>query len=132
MKDGRYIYKKNPIKAEQYSYAAQARLVGKPGKTGFRFSLKVADTLVPVKMVSVQFLPSGEVFEDVNEKGVLLVHLPELKKGETYKYMLTAPGYEEMAGELVATTGVMHRVDLILKKAVMSVEESPRDVRKIG
>ena len=124
MKDGRKLYKKNKLKASQYSYAAQARMVGGAGNTGFRFSLKMEDTLVPVKEATISFLPSGEVFGDIDDKGVMLVHLPELKKDESYQYMLTSPGCEEMVGELIANTGVMHRVDLILKKAVMSVEGS--------
>ena len=61
------------------------------------------------------------------------MHLPELKKGESYKYILLAPGYGELAGELVAHTGVMHRVDLILTPEVMSVEvASSESVKKIG
>ena len=132
MKDGRKIYKKNPLKRSAYSYSAQAKLVGSAGKTGFRFCLVMERTMVPVQAATVSFLPSGEVFGDVSKKGVLLVHLPELEKGDTYQYMLTAPGCEEVVGELVATAGVVHRVDLVLKKAVMSVEALPSGVKRVG
>lgn len=98
---------------------------------GFRFSLKEADILVPATTASVSFLPSGLDFSiEDEETGVILVYLPELKKDESYQYMLITPGYEEMVGTLVADIGVMHRVDLIMKKAVMSVE--PLNNEKVG
>ena len=124
MRDGKRIFANDAALYKQFSYAAQKKLLGGQGKTGFRFSLKVADTLVPVTAASVEFLPSGDVFTEVNEEGVLLVYLPELKKDDVYKYLLTSPGMEELAGELVAETGVMHRVDLILKPEVMVVTSS--------
>lgn len=129
MRDGRRIFINDEALYKQFSYAAQRKLLGGQGATGFRFSLKVSETMVPVTAAQVEFLPSGEVFSEVNEKGVMLVHLPELKKGEVYRYLLTSPGFEEVAGELKAHTGVMHRVDIVLKKALMSVE--PLDV-KVG
>ena len=133
MKDGRRIFEGDEVMMEQFSYMAQLRKWGGMGDTGFRFSLKEADTLVPVTTASVSFLPSGLDFSmEEEETGVILVYLPELKKDELYSYLLTAPGYEEMAGTLVATTGVMHRVDLILKKAAMSVDPSSGDVKKFG
>ena len=78
---------------------------------------------------SVRFLPSGEVFDEVNEDGLMLMHLPELKEGAC-TYLLIAPGYKDVKGTLVADTGVMHRVDLILKKEVMSAVPSRAD--KVG
>ena len=119
MKDGRRIFAGNAVMEKEFSYAAQKQLLGGDGKTGFRFSLKEAGTLVAIETASIEFLPSGDVFDEVAD-GVVLVHLPELKDREAYNYLLTAPGYEEVAGALKADTGVMHRVDLILKKAMMS------------
>lgn len=125
MKDGKQIFEGNPTLQEQFSYHAQLVKLGGMGDTGFRFSLREEGTLVPVPTASVSFLPSGLPFSIENEEtGVILAYLPELKKDEVYNYMLPTPGYEEMVGTLVADTGVMHRVDLILKKATMSVEPS--------
>ena len=131
MRDGKRIFVNNAAMFTEFSYAAQKRKLGGEGKTGFRFSLLVKDTLVPVTTASVAFLPGGDVFDEVSKKGVLLVHLPELKKRESYKYILTAPGFEEMSGELVADTGVMHRVDLVLTPEVMSVDVSSDEKRVI-
>ena len=122
MRDGRRVFANDVAMQKQFSYTAQKKLLGGDAKTGFRFALREEKTLVAVTTASVEFLPSGDAFDEVSGEGVLLVHLPELKDKESYSYLLTAPGYEEVAGTLAATTGVMHRVDLILKKAVMSVE----------
>lgn len=131
MDDGREIYYDNPPMMEQFSYQWLAVKLGGQGDTGFRFSLAEAGTLVPLTRATVSFLPSGLDFSIGEEAGVIPAYLPELKKNEFYNYLLTAPGYEEVAGTLVATTGVMHRVDLVLKRAVMSVEVGS-DVKKIG
>ena len=120
MRDGRRIFVEDAALQKEFSYSAQRKLLGGQGTTGFRFSLKVSETLVPVEKASIQFLPSGEVFSEITD-GVMMVYLPELKKDEVYSYLLTAPGYEEIAGTLVADTGVMHRVNLILKPEVMAV-----------
>ena len=131
MDDGKEIFVDDPDMVNQFTYRWLMRKLGGQGDTGFRFSLKEADTLVPVTTASVSFLPSGaEFLIDEEESGVILVHLPELGKGETYSYILIAPGYEEMKGVLVADTGVMHRVNLILKKEAMSAV--PEKEERIG
>ncbi len=129
MRDGRRIFSGNETMMSQFSYDVQLRLVSGQGDTGFRFKLQEAETLVPIQTASVRFLPSGDVFDEVNEEGILLAHLPELKEG-SYSYMLQCPGYEEVKGELAADTGVMHRVNLVLKPMAMSVTE--RKSEKIG
>lgn len=132
MDDGKEIFVDDAAMVEQFSYRWLMMKLGGQGDTGFRFSLKAEGTLVPVTTASVSFLPSGSVFSiEEDETGLIPVYLPELKKDEFYSYLLTAPGYEEMAGTLVADTGVMHRVDLILKKAVMSATPQT-DAEKIG
>ena len=119
MEDGKEIFEGVPEVAEQFSYRWLMKKLGGPTGTGFRISLKEEGTLVAIPTASMQFLPTGAIFDEI-EDGVMRVHLPELKDKEPYSYLLTAPGYEEMAGTLVAHTGVMHRVNLVLKKAVMS------------
>ena len=87
---------------------------------------------MPVTTAAVSFLPTGLDFSiEEEETGMILVYLPELKKDDSHRYMLITPGYGEMAGVLVADTGVMHRVDLILKKEAMSALPSV-EVKKIG
>ncbi len=133
MEDGRRIFEGNDVMMEQFSYAAQLRKWGGMGDTGFRITLREEDTLVPVTTASISFLPGGlDVSKKEEETGIMLVNLPELKTGQFYSYLLTAPGYDEIAGTLVATTSVMHRVDLILKKSIMSIDPSSDDVKKIG
>ena len=113
MNDGRVIFKKDATLRKLFSYTALAKKVAKPGKTGYRVALQMETSLLPVETATVTAQPGNHSFS-ANKKGIVLAEMPE----GTYQFVVSAPGWQPVAGEMKTHTGIMHRLKCVLKKAV--------------
>lgn len=117
LKDAKTIFIDNEAIRKHFIYSALEKLVKRDTATGLRISVKEGGMLLPVTTTTIVFQPDN-VTTFVDAKGIATV---KLSKG-VYSYIATTPGFATVYGSNIKTsTGVMHRIELLLNKQVAVV-----------
>ena len=112
LSDGRLIFENDSILKGQFTFSTLLAEVAGPNTTGMRITVKDTITKLPITNFSVTVQP-GDV--KGNAEGKKVLELP--MSADKYSIVIIVPGYPTYTNKLVeVTTGVMHKVDLVLVK----------------
>ena len=121
--DGQAIYRKNAAMRKFFSFRALIKMVAAPGKTGIRFKLQQAVSLLPVSNSSITMQPGNyTLYADKN--GIAIETMP----GGKYTFTITTPGTKTITQEVKITTGVVRHINLVLDTAIEEANTEPLDM----
>ena len=83
----------------------------KPARTGFRVVVHESISRFPVTNTKITFFPGGRSVT-TKQKGMCMV---ELEEG-TYSYTIKAPGFPQVEGTAVVSTGTMKLLYIKMEK----------------
>ncbi len=111
MEDGRLIFENDATKKALFTFSTVLSGVTGNGTTGMHITAKDSISKLNIEHFSVTVQPGDEAGEATGD-------VLELKmSADTYTVVISAPGYHDITlTDVLLTTGVMHRLDVIMVK----------------
>ncbi len=115
LSDGRLIFEDNDILKSEFTFTNLLAQVAGTGTTGMRITVKDSITKLNITNYKVTVQP-GDMTRNADGNKVLILQM----SADKYWVEIITPGYPPYTNkEVVLTTGVIHKVDLVLEKNVV-------------
>ncbi len=112
--DGRLIFEDNDILKAEFTFTNLLAQIAGTSTTGMRITVKDSITKLNVTNFKATVQP-GDITKDADGNKILILQM----SADKYWLEVITPGYPPYSNkEVVLTTGVMHKVDLVLEKII--------------
>ena len=114
LSDGKLIFEDNDILKAEFTFTNLLAQVSESGTTGMRITVKDKLTKLNITNFKVTVQP-GDITKYADGNKILILPM----SADKYWVEIITPGYPPYSNkEVVLTTGVMHKVDLVLEKII--------------